>query len=207
MIQTAPTDRSTGGGPQDGGAWEKACVQRAQAGDAAAFGELTRHYAGRVYAILYRLVRNREEAEDLAQDAFLRAHRFVNRYDASRPFRNWMFAVATNVGLNALRSRRRRGFPVRLDARDKEGGATVQLVSRGIDGRQSAMRGELKEQLAQAVGKLEPRAALLIQLHYNEGLSVREAATIVGMKEGTAKVAMHRARKKLREWLVEDEMP
>lgn len=207
MIQTAPSDRSSAASPQDGGAWEKACVERAQAGDAAAFGELTHHYAGRVYAILYRLVRNREEAEDLAQDAFLRAYRFVNRCDASRPFRNWMFTVATNVGLNGLRSRRRRGFPVRLDAQDEESGAAVELVGHETNGRQSAIRGELKEQVADAVGKLEPRAALLIQLHYQEGLPVREAAEIVGIKEGTAKVALHRARKKLREWLIEDDMP
>ena len=182
-----------------------ASIARARAGDPEAFAYLVDEYSGRIYTHLYRLVRNREEAEDLTQDAFLRAFQNLSRFDGSRPFRNWLYTVATNVGLNALRSRRRRGWPVRLDAETEGYPLRGRLAARDEDGRQRAERGELRERLAVALKRLPARSALLMHLHYYEGMSIREAAEIAGLREGAAKVALHRARKSLREWLLEDE--
>ncbi len=175
---------------------EAAAIARTLAGDAEAFGELVDRYSSRIYAHLYRLVRSREEAEDLTQEAFLRAYRYLERLDTSRSFRNWLYKIATNLGLNALRSRQRRGFPVPLE----EGVAAVQER-----GQPQVERKELSQRIDAVVARLPVQAQMLIQLHYHEGMTIREAAEIVGMREGAAKVALCRARKRLRVWLVGDE--
>lgn len=185
---------------------EREWILRAQGGDSGAFGRLVELYAGRVYGLLYRLVRNREEAEDLAQETFVRAFRNLGRFDSTRPFRNWLYTIAVNVGLNALRCRRRRGVIVPLDAADNASGTREAPAAAGPDARCSAMRGELRERLDAAVSQLPARSALLVQLHYTEGLPIREAAGIVAMTEGAAKVALCRARGKLRRLLVEEEL-
>lgn len=179
----------------DYAAWERDCVARARAGDAGAFGDLVERYADRIYTHLVRLVRNREEAEDLTQETFLRAFRFLFRYDATRPFRNWLYTIATNLGLNALRANRRANRSL---------GAPAALHD---EARQRVTHDELAERLADAVSQLPARSASLVHLHYYEEMPIREAAEIVGLSEGAAKVALCRARKRLREWLIEDTEP
>lgn len=173
------------------------------AGDAEAFAGLVRRHASPVYALLHRLVRDREEAEDLSQETFLKAYRFLGRFEPGRPFRNWLYAIATRTGLNALRSRRRRGMAVSLD--DEEAMEGREPVDPWADARSLAGRAELAERVGAAVARLSPRPALLVDLHYRQGLSIREAAEVVGMSADAAKVALCRARRTLREWLVEDE--
>ena len=185
-------------GPNDeSGAWDRQCVIRTRHGDSAAFGLLVDHYASRIYAHLYRLVGSREEAEDLAQETFLRAYRYLDRYDTSRVFRTWLYTIATNTGLNALRTRRRQGDTVPLDELYPLSDAKVEEGWRVLE------REERRDTVAKAIEKLSPRSALLIDLHYREGMTLREAGEIVGMSEGAAKVALLRARRALREWLVE----
>lgn len=161
----------------------------AAAGDAAAFDRLVERYAPRIYAHVFRLVQNREEAEDLTQETFLRIYRHLNRFDPTRSFKSWIYKIATNAGLNALRSRRRRGIHVPLEAND--------AVSTPDSQR------DLRDELMHAVNALAPQPGMLVHLHYREGLSIREAAEVVGMNEGAAKVALHRARKQLRELIIE----
>lgn len=185
---------------------ERDWILRAQRGDSEAFGQLVERYGGRVYALLYRLVRCREEAEDLAQETFVRAFRSLGRFDPSRPFQNWLYTISARVGLNAIRSRQRKGVIVPLAGADDTCGAREATVAGGRDARCSAMRGELRERLDAAVSQLSARPGLLVQLHYTEGLPIREAAVIVGMTEGAAKVALCRARGKLRRLLVEEDL-
>ena len=182
---------------QTDAAWETECAARALAGDRGAFDRLVDVYAARLYTHVYRMVRNREEAEDVVQDAFLRAYRGLDRYDRGRPFRNWLYAIATNLALNALRARQRRGTVVALDFDD----AALELHARTDDTRERAARGDMAARLARAVGQLPPRPAALVHLHYIEGMTICEAADTLGMSEEAAKVAIHRARKRLREWL------
>ncbi len=180
-----------------GAHWERACVEQMEQGKPEAFDRLVEYYSARIYAHLYRMVRNREEAEDATQETFIRAYRKIASYDRARPFRNWLYAIATNVGRNAARSRGRR-IP---SARSGQGTEVSVADDRSADLAESR---ELKDRLASAVDRLPGPLPLLIQLYYQEGLSIREAAGVLGMSEGAAKVALHRARKTLRVMLEKD---
>ncbi len=177
--------------------WERACVAKMEQGKPDAFSPLVEYYSARIYAHLYRMVRNREEAEDLTQETFVLAYRKIGSYDRTRPFRNWLYAIATNVGKNAARSRRRR-IPSALE----DQGTEVSVVDDGSA--ELAESHELKDRLAGAVNQLPDPLPVLIQLYYQEGLTIAEAAKVLEMSEGAAKVALHRARKTLRTMLEKD---
>jgi RNA polymerase sigma-70 factor (ECF subfamily) len=195
LVRTRP---STIGDPD----WELRCVEAALAGNPAAFTPIVTHYSARVYTHVYRIVRSREEAEDLTQDTFLRAHRYLARFDASRPFRNWLYTIATNLALNTLRTRKRRGIAVSIEA-NEDGAAWDEPVSEVEDAAHRAERSELRDRLAAVIERLPARTASLVHLHYLEGMPIRDAGEIHGMNESAAKVAIYRARKQLREWLIE----
>ncbi len=182
-------------------AWEAECAARALAGERYAFDRIVDAYAARIYTHVYRMMRNREEAEDVVQETFLRAYRHLERFDRARPFRNWLYTIATNLALNALRARQRRGQSVSLDF--DEDALTVD--ARTEDASETASRSDLGARLARAVGRLPAQPAALVHLHYMEGMTIREAAETLKMTEDAAKVALHRARKRLRELMGERE--
>lgn len=182
-------------------AWESECVARVLSGDRTAFDRLVDSYTARIYTHVYRMTRNREEAEDVVQETFLRAYRNLASFDRLRPFRNWLYAIATNLALNALRARQRRGLTITLDF-DND---MVEIDSQLEDARALLMRGDIAGRLAQAIGMLPPQPAALVHLHYMEGMTIREAADTLDMSEDAAKVALHRARKRLRILLGERE--
>ena len=184
--------------------WERGCVVRARSGDAQAFDALVERYAPRIYAHVFHLVRNREEAQDVTQEAFIRAYRFLHRFDTARPFRNWLYTIATNTGLNALRTRKRRLATVPIDE-VADAGRSAETAARDEDAVRRLDRSELQERVGQAVDRLPETTAALIRLHYHEGITIREAAEILGMQESAAKVALFRGRKTLRKMLVESE--
>ncbi|MBI4556274.1 MAG: RNA polymerase sigma factor [Candidatus Hydrogenedentes bacterium] len=198
------TASKVGGHISNGLEWEQACIARVRSGEWNAFDKLIAAYGTRIYTHLYRLVGNREEAEDLAQETFLRAYRYLDSYDSIRPFGNWLYAIATNVGLGTLRVRSRQEELQVWDGRPQDQNAD-RVVYAGEDGRAAAQRTEMRTRIAVAVGKLPPLAAALVHLHYYEGMTIREAAGIVRCTEDAAKVALHRARKRLRLLLEEDQ--
>lgn len=167
-------------------AWEAECIRRTQGGHPDAFNPLVARYAPRIRAYLYRMLRSREEAEDLTQETFIKAFRALHRFDAERPFKSWLYTIATNTGLNALRGQKRKGTQVALDPE-----LTVNRPAGGI-------AADYSERLELAMSALSPRAAQLITLHYHEGFTLLEAGRVLGMSEGAAKAALCRARQELR---------
>jgi len=176
--------------------WEQACITQLAQGNPEGFNRLAEEYSARIYTHLYRMVRNREEAEDLTQETFILAYRKINQYDQNRPFRNWLYTIATNAGRNAFRTKGRR-IPSVQGNTALEGTVTADVAK-------TAERSELKDRLASVVNELPEPLPTLIQLYYQEGFTVREAAEVLGMKESAAKVALHRARKTLRTKLEKD---
>jgi RNA polymerase sigma-70 factor (ECF subfamily) len=183
--------------PSEADLHERNLAVRARTGEPKAFDALVALYTGRIYTHLYRLLRNREEAEDITQETFLRAYRYIAGFDHTRSFRNWLYAIATNAGIDALRVRKNRGNTIPFD----------ELVENKRENTGEAKpTAELKDRLHEAVNRLPARTASLVHLHYYEGMTIGECAGLLGMTESAAKVALHRARRSLRVWLIEDDL-
>jgi RNA polymerase sigma-70 factor (ECF subfamily) len=178
---------------------EQEAIARAREGDPDAFAAVVRAYAGPIHAHVHRILRRREDAEDAAQETFLRAYRYLATYDEARPFRNWLYRIATNVALNMLRGRSR-GEAAPLDPERPPAAATVAPEAERRLAREDAWGGVEAE-----IDAMPPRVAALLRLRYREGMAIREAAEAVGMSEAAAKMALSRARRTLRERLVESD--
>jgi len=187
---------------------EKKLLLAAQAGDCEAFGKVAELYLERIYRHVYRIIKNREDAEDLTQDTFIRAFHYLGSYDLERSFQNWLYAIATNVALNGLRIRKK--HMLYLTDRLVEGDLpdnTRQNTTAHSTALNPSVRLESQElwlEVQTAIDQLPERSRLLVQLHYIDGMSIRDAGEVIGMREGAAKVAICRARKLLRKMLMDE---
>lgn len=172
--------------------------------DAGAFEELVARYQDRLIAVLEHLVRGQEQAEDLAQEVFLRVFRARKRYKPGAKFSTWLFTIANNVASNALRRKRRRK---EIDATtvtgDEERGtldelaaaSSSQMPARQLD------RMERAEMVQAAVGALGERQRLALLLAKFEGLSYEEIGQVMDLSPQAVKSLLSRARRNLRDWL------
>lgn len=176
------------------------------AGDQSAFAELVDRYHGEVYYLALRQLRQREDAEDLAQEAFLRAYRALTQYDPMRPFGAWLYAITARLCIDA--HRRRKVRPVSL-TRPEEGTAAEEReweipdTSEGPEARVERQDEALR--LSALVDRLPPDYRLAILLRHSQDLSYEEIAAATGVPLGTVKARIHRARNQLRAWLEAEE--
>lgn len=169
---------------------ESDLVSCAQAGDLSAFEELYRTHKGRVYALALRLAKDPTRAEDLTQEAFVRAWQKLSSFRGRSSFSTWLHRVAVNVVLGKLRGDKRRS--------DK----TAQLSEieyRLADSKQG--RSTLEMDLETEIRRLPARARIVFVLHDIEGYRHAEIGELVGIAEGTSKAHLHRARRLLRKAL------
>ena len=166
---------------------ERSLVERARGGDAEAFRELVERYQDRVYALARRMVGDREEAEEVAQDAFLRAWRALPRFRGEARFSTWLYRITHRRACDAAASLRSRG----RRERDLEtaGAIADPAPAAGPSG------GEALERLVASLPEAQ-RAA--ITLFYYQDRSLGEVARILDLPEGTVKTHLHRARAALR---------
>jgi len=169
-------------------------VVAAQAGDGRAFAQIVEHYQRAVFAVAYRMTCDAAEAEDLAQEAFLRAWRKLDTFRPSEPLRPWLLRLATNVCINALKKRRPVAVPMMAD----EEGDALGPPSREPDAAEVASRGEIAARLERAIAELPDDYRLIITLRHVEELSYEEIADALALPLGTVKVRLFRARERLR---------
>ena len=175
---------------------DMALVARCRSGDLAAFEELYRAHAGRLFSVACRMLGNPTDAEDLLQDIFLSAHRKLDGFRGESALGTWLYRLATNHCLDYLRSRTARMNQV-TDALDDDPLYGV-VGSRGL-AEQTVTRMDLERALA----KLPDGCRAAFVLHDVEGLEHREVAQALGIAEGTSKSQVHKARQRLRALLVE----
>jgi len=168
-------------------------LERAQAGDREAFGQLVRSYHRRVYMTAYRVMGNHDDANDVVQDSFVRAMRGLSAFDMRSDFFTWLYRIVINVALNHLRQRRRRRT-VSLDqvplppnlAREAE-----QSPGRALELKR--MVAEIGEALDELPDTLRATLVLVVL----EGVPYRDAAEILDCSEGTVAWRVHEARQRL----------
>jgi RNA polymerase sigma-70 factor (ECF subfamily) len=171
-------------------------VARAQGGDRAAFEELVRRHADGLYAVVLRLVPSRQEAEEVTQEAFLRAWRGIAGFKGDARFFTWLY----RIGVNEARRRGQRRPPVRVASLDEE---AVDPPHPGPTPDRQAQHSDLRAALERAVRSLDPNYRAPLILRDVEGLSTAEAAAIMGLGEAAFKSRLHRARLAVRK-AVED---
>lgn len=182
-------------------------AQRARAGDDRAFAELVRRYHGEVYALALRGLRNPEDAEDVTQEAFVRAFRALDRYDPERRFGAWMYAITARLCIDA--HRRRRGRFVSLSV-PEEGSSEEErawdLPDPGPGPQEEVQRSDLAARLERYVERLPADYRLAILLRHAHDLSYEEIAIALDAPVGTIKARIHRARAQLRGWIEGSEL-
>ena len=184
---SGPQRWAGGGGDREVARW----VRQAQGGDLDAFERLYRKYLPRVYGLCLRVAGDPSLAEELTQDAFVRAWEKLHLYKPKWAFFSWLYKVALNVALTERRSRRR--WSRRLASSEEMSPAAVDPGAE--------RRAGMIIDLQRAVATLPRRARMIFVLHDIEGYRHEEIARLAGIATGTSKAQLHRARKLLREAL------
>jgi len=171
-------------------------VDRCRQGDLAAFEELYRAHAGKLYSLACRMIGNPTDAEDLLQEIFLSAHRKLDGFRGESALGTWLYRLATNHCLDYLRSRASRTNQL-TDVLDDEPGL-FEAGRRGL-----AEQTVMKMDLERAMARLPEGCRAAFVLHDVQGLEHREVADVLGIAEGTSKSQVHKARLRLRAMLSE----
>jgi RNA polymerase sigma-70 factor (ECF subfamily) len=180
---------------------ERRLIEHALAGDRAAFGQLVKAHQGVVFNIAYRMLGDRREAEEAAQDAFLRAYQGLTGFDLDRPLAPWLYRIVTNLSLNRLR--RKRPTVVSLDGAASEGMPPVQVPDRAAGPADRLLRAESQARIREAILSLAPADRAVIELRHFQGLSYEEIAMELGVSLSSVKSRLFRARRKLRPHLAD----
>lgn len=184
---------------------DKQLVGMCRRGNERAARELVNRFQRPVFSIIYRMVRDREKAEDLAQETFVRTFNNLDRYDRSYKFSSWLFKIAYNLTVDHLRRRVIKtisihGSPDAVTADQQEAtSVTLESTEEAPDARLESL--ELADQLELAIGKLREEYRTAIILRHVEGRAYEEIAEIMDIPLGTVKTYIFRARRQLRQEL------
>lgn len=188
--------------PPDGTADESTLVQKARDGDLTAYDELVRRYQERIYATIYHMTSNHEDANDLAQETFIKAFQALKSFKGGSSFYTWAYRIAVNKTINFLKQRRHRSHLSLndLDFNAEHDPDLVALVSDKTPRRDSALA-ELQEKLNEAMQKLSEPHRLVVTLHDVQGLPHEEIAEIMECNVGTVRSRLFYARQQLQGYL------
>ncbi|MFL7792501.1 MAG: RNA polymerase sigma factor [Anaerolineae bacterium] len=170
---------------------ESELIRIAQQGDADAFGQLVVRYQQAVFNIAYRMTGSRQEAEDVAQEAFIKSYRALDRFDPTRPFAPWLYRITTNIALNWIKRRRPE---VNMDEEITRSDTTPSVEAQTI-------AAETSDRLRAAIATLTPNYRAVIELRHFQGLSYQEMSEVLNVPISDVKSWLFRARRRLREVL------
>jgi len=179
-------------------------VHRAKEGDDEAFGMLVEQYQDKIYGYVSRMLHDPEEAEDVAQEVFIRAYQNLAGFREAASFPTWLYRIATNLAIDAARSRKSRwGETVSLDepAETDAGEISRQLPGDRRGTVSQVESSHLQQIVAEAIAQLSAKLRTVIMLYDIEGLSYEEIAQVLGCPVGTVKSRLFNARSQLRDKL------
>ena len=171
-------------------------------GDSTAYQGLVEKYQNRVYHLVYGMVRNREDAADISQDAFVKAYQKIDSFRLESSFYTWLYRIAMNLAIDFLRKRKRRGtseFDESIAARESDG--TIAESHNSTSPGKALERKQLYKQIMDALEQLPADQKQVILLREVEGLAYKEISDIMGIPEGTVMSRLFYARKKMQKLL------
>jgi len=181
---------------------ESELVARARKGDLGAYGELMQRYQERIYATIYHMTSNHEDANDLAQEAFIKAFQALKSFKGGSSFYTWVYRIAVNKTINFLKQRKNKAQMSLndLDFNAEHDPDLVALISDKTPRREVGLA-ELQEKLNEALQKLSEPHRLVVTLHDVQGLSHEEIAKIMDCNIGTVRSRLFYARQQLQGYL------
>lgn len=200
-MRSAGSAGSVGAAAAAANTADRAAVVAVRAGDGDAFGRLVSSYQHRLYGLCLTMLRDPAAAEEVAQDAFVRAYTQLDRYDEGRPFYPWLATIATRLAQTRLRRRARRAEREVGDLDRSRHGAP------GPDPLARAISNDRDRRLWERVAALPSGERTAVYLYYRQGLKVAEAAHALGVTSGTVKTLLFRARRRLRDHMTTPELP
>lgn len=178
---------------------EAALVTAAKSGDAAAFEELVNRYERKIFRLAQNITQNREDAEDVMQDAFLKSYEHLKEFQGDSRFYTWLVRIAVNESLMKLRKRRPNQVSLDEPIETEEDLMPREIEDWGPTPEQRYARTELHEILSQVIGQLDPAFRIVFLLRDVEELSTEETAQLLGLSVPAIKSRLLRARLKMRE--------
>ena len=181
---------------------EKQLIQQAAAGDAASFEALVLRYQTQVYSLAYRMVGNEADAQDLAQEAFVRSWRALDSFQFSSQFSTWLYRLTSNICIDFLRAQKKRKHISLTVLQDDEQQQWDMPDHRPLPEEQMIVAQE-REALSNAIASLDPEYRQVLILRIVNDCSYQQISEILGIREGTVKSRLSRAREQLRKKLAQ----
>ena len=197
-----PAEAQTESAPASAAVDEMELVKRARKGDLAAYDQLVQRYQERIYATVYHMTSNHEDANDLAQEAFIKAYQALKSFKGGSSFYTWVYRIAVNKTINFLKHRKNRSQMSLndLDFNAEHDPDLVALISDKTPRREAGLT-ELQEKLNEGMQKLSEPHRLVVTLHDVQGLSHEEIANIMDCNIGTVRSRLFYARQQLQGFL------
>ena len=170
-------------------AGERQLIERVQAGDGEAYDALVANYLRRVVSIAWSIVRNADDAEDLAQEAFVKAYQNIGRFRSGEPFGPWIYRIVTNLALDVMKHRTKFRHEEITDA---------EPAARRDDAELPAVTGQIARRIDEAIESLPEMQRIVARLHLVEQFEHQEIAAMTGLSEGTVRSHLSHARTKLK---------
>lgn len=181
---------------------EQKLITRCQNGEIQAFRELVERYEDRIYALACSIVGNPEAAKDVAQEAFVRAYKALDKFEGKSSFYTWLYHIATNVCLNAAQKEQRRIDSVSLDGLQEKHDVSTERFFAIEEPENDFERIDLRQQIDKVLDHLSPDHRAVVVLKDIEDLSQEEIADTLNISIGTVKSRLSRARVQLRDLLL-----
>jgi RNA polymerase sigma-70 factor (ECF subfamily) len=183
-------------------------VKRVQAGDQRAFRTLVERYQRKVYAIAYGMLKDREDAMDVAQEAFVKVYKYLDHFKGDSSFYTWLYRIAVNICIDVIRKKGgTRGEDVEFDEQIAHDTAQAQigaLGSRlGTNPQKSALRRELAEKIQEALEQIPEKHRAILLLREVEGMSYEDLSRVLEIPKGTVMSRLFHARAKVQKILSE----
>lgn len=169
-------------------------ILRAQKQEQSAFSEILKSYSRAVYQVIYRMVKNQEDAEDIMIETFTKAFKNIERYQFDYNFSTWIFRIATNNSIDFLRKKKLQTVSIHQNLSDDENAYYFEIADKELNPQELAIQKQKIEILRTFVNKIPDKYQLLIELRYFKELSYQEIADELELPIGTVKAQLHRGR-------------